>query len=1139
MTKHSMTKEQARATEPELTAWVGASAGTGKTHVLTARVLRLMLTGTEPNKILCLTFTKAAAAEMKTRLFEELGKWTVMDDAALKKEIKRRTEEEVDAEKLSRARMLFAEVLDVAGGLQIQTFHSFCQSLLGRFPLEAGLTPGFEGIDDTLSGEVLREARDKMLASTRLVTGGAERKALETVAQRVTELTFDEVMNSLMFKTSSIRNAEEHYGRLGLRPALCRALDISPDDTRDSIIASAVSDRVMNTTALRDVVEIYSGGSKTEDKIAEAIRPMVINDEGGRGQYFGGYVSALLTLTATPQKNIGGKKTLDKNPDVETLLRAEQERLVHVMQKLKSLEISVATSALLTLGIAQMDHYSGLKGHRGLVDFDDMIESTVKLLSSDGIASWVQFKLDGGIHHILVDEAQDTNRAQWHVVETLASAFYDGDGAVDKARTVFAVGDIKQSIFSFQKADPQEFVNARTRVFERAETGQAETDLVPLNQSFRSGEAVLSLVDSVFHESGDAVIDEDPVEHAFTRKGHAGLAEIWPLEEPSTKTQEQEGWIPPTEQIHEDNAEQRTAWRIAKRIKTMLETGELLEAQGRPIKPGDILVLVRKRTDFVEHLTRALKILGVPVTGRDRMTLTSELAVQDLIAVMKFALQPDDDLTCAELLKGPFVGASEDDVFDLAYGRSDKALWPQVVAKKDKYPRAYTFLNDILSIADRGTPFEFLSHILNALGGRKKLAARLGDEVNDPIDELLGEALKFERQHHVSLQAFLQVILMSNTTIKRDMEQASNAVRIMTAHGSKGLQAPIVFIADGDNPPTATKDTRLMEIAAPDAKAPKLLVWSAGVKNMERLETEKSIRTEKMLAEYKRLLYVAMTRAEDRLYIVGWNVKKRNKGDSWYGLMQAGFDRLDDVETITIADRDVRRFNVAQGPEISPSKQSEQKKQGHLIEPLPAWVYGEAPDEPTPPRPLAPSRPDDVEPACTSPLSRVASHPFKRGRIIHTLLEWLPDVKITARETAAKTFLSEPSNGLSGSQVDQTWSEVEALLNDANFAGVFGPNSRAEVPVAGMVMGRVISGQVDRLVVADDHILIVDYKTNRPPPKDVSLTPQIYVKQMALYAAALKQIYPDKEIRAGLLWTDIAKLMMVPADMMQSSLSGM
>ncbi len=1140
MAKPRMTAEQAIATTPDLTAWVGASAGTGKTHVLTARVLRLMLTGTRPENIVCLTFTKAAAAEMTNRIFEELGQWALMPDDELRAEISRRTEEYADGDMLVRARQLFAEVLDLSPGLQIQTFHSFCQSLLGRFPLEAGMAPGFEGVDEAEARDLMAGAKDRMLASTRKPRNADLQEALSDVAKLVTENTFDEVIDRLAFEAATLSRAETSYGGIdGLIAALYRGMDVTPGDTPRRVIISALDNSVFDTGGIHSLGMAMLEGSAAEAKKGDIICAYINAETEKREELFSAYKLVFLTAKDEPRARVANKKTVESDPAFFDVIEKEQRRLMRIAETVTRLKAAAATASLLKLGTAQLSRYRYLKTERGLVDFDDMIQKTVGLFKRADIAPWVLFKLDAEVEHILVDEAQDTNRDQWRVVEALASEFFAGVGASEKTRTLFAVGDAKQSIFSFQRADPKEFIAARNRVFQQAHDAGMYAENVPLNLSFRSGEAVLGLVDAVFDREHRAAIglspDDEEVRHKFVRKGHAGLVEYWPLEVPqSTAKDDTPEWALPLTQESVDDAEQRTAWNIAKRVKRMIVSKEMLPSQGRPINAGDVLVLVRRRTAFVDHLVKAFKSLNVPVAGRDRMVLTEELAVMDLLVLARFVLQPKDDLSLATVLKGPFIGLNDDALFELAHGRKG-ALWNTLLAKakEPKFARAATLLTKLLNAVDLKTPFEFFNYMLTDMGGRKMLVSRLGEDIHDPVDELLEEALRFELTNAASMQSFIKAVDESNLQIKRDLEAAGENVRIMTTHSAKGLQAPIVFLSDLVGLPDVTRETRLLPLESMTGGVA-IPFWTSPAKGLPLVESMKADVKHKQLAEYRRLLYVALTRAEDRLYVAGWQGREEPSDDCWATAIEEGFHRLG-AEKISIGDIDVLRYEVAQTKHVDVQNIT---KVAEKTEAAPAWLFAVMPEEPTPPRPLAPSKPEE-EPAVSSPLIRTDKNRFQRGRYIHAMLQWLPDIAVGDRETAAYRYLKRAAPELSADQHRVLWNEVDSILSDETFNPLFSEGSKAEVPIAGLVLGRAISGQVDRLIVTEEEILVVDYKTNRPPPTRVEDVKHVYVKQMALYARALESVYPEKTVRAALLWTDASRLMEVPKHMMDAALNSM
>ena len=812
-------------------------------------------------------------------------------------------------------------------------------------------------------------------------------------------------------------------------------------------------------------------------------------------------------------------------PDILDVLLAEAERLQRVQETLKKTRVFTSTSALIRLGTALVDRYEWEKARRGRLDYDDLILKTRDLLTGDGVAPWVMFKLDGGIEHILVDEAQDTSAEQWQVIAALAEEFFTGLGAVEAERTLFVVGDEKQSIYSFQGADPATFDVMRHRFEERARAAAKEWENVPLDLSFRSTERVLDLVDRVFEsESARAGLTAsgDVVKHLVRRAGEAGLVEIWPTVKPPD-IEATDPWNMPVSQSLDSKPAAQLAKNIALQIRVWLDEGEMLSSTKRPVAPRDIMILVQSRNAFFGHVVRALKLAGIPVAGTDRMVLTEQLAVMDLLALARFVLLPEDDLNLAVILKSPFVGCDDNQLFELAYGRKD-SLWRALRDNKTGLPifdQAREFLRELLARADFVPVYEFFADILGRLGGRKKLLGRLGQEAADPIEEFLSLALSYQRTEASSLQNFLHWIEAGAAEVKRDMEQGRDEVRVLTVHGSKGLQAPIVFLPDTCQ---ATRSQPSIFWTEGDTPFP---LWPVKTANDDPLSANaRRVAKDRQLEEKKRLLYVALTRAEDRLYICGWEGKNKRPADCWYELIDPAFG--EGVEEVELPWGEVaRRWSSGAAPEIKETPEIAPPP----VQSLPDWVHRPAPEEPTPPRPLVPSREAD-ESVVSSPLGIDDGQRFHRGILIHRLLETLPSIDRENREKAAKAWLARPLHGLDEAQQEVILRETLAVINHPEFAAIFGPDSRAEVPVSGVFDGRVMSGQIDRLLVGEEEILIVDYKTNRPSPNEIRDVPTLYIRQMSLYRRALMEMHPGKSVKCALLWTEGPHLMILPPELM-------
>ena len=1139
------TSEQLAASDPKSSVWVGASAGTGKTFVLSNRVLRLMLAGNRPDKILCLTYTNTAAAEMAIRVNKYLSAWISMADNELYAELSDVLGKSPTQGQMMLARKLFAQVLDVPGGLKIQTIHSFCQSLLGRFPIEAKVSPNFDLLDDITINEQLRHSQDQLLQD---IDGGKNEQlssALSFLSGMLAEDTFTALMKSLTNERGSLeqlikRNLSsfEEIAR-----SLKELLGFLETDDRSTILLSACDDNSFNHQGLLDASAVLLTGSKVDVGKGQIIADW-LNEIDARNDQFNEYKRVFLTAKGEYFAKYMTKDLAEKYPRELEIIYEEATRIKFIEERLKAYNLYENTCAILRMGFELIKTYSARKRSRNVVDYDDLI-SKVSFLFQNVSASWILFKLDEGIDHILIDEAQDTNPEQWNIIIKLTSEFFAGIGTrgveatQHNPRTIFAVGDVKQSIYSFQKAEPKLFNITRDYFNKQVKEAELGFKNVPMNLSFRSTAAVLEVVDQVF-ESEDQrhaiSFASEEIHHDTHRTNEPGLIEIWDPQLPE-EVEQQENWSPPIIQKPTHDPKRKLADQIADKIQFWIKNGETLASKGRSITPGDILILVQKRKEFVHYMIRALKKRKIDVAGLDQMVLTDQLAVMDLMAMANFTLLPSDDLTLAVVLKSPFVGMNEEDLFDLANPRGKhESLWSTLLKRRKErasFGEAADYLTRLTNYADFHPPFEFFSYLLGPLRGREKLIARLGEQSNDPVDEFLNKTMSYEQNNVSSMQGFLSWIEKGDIKIKRDMEQGGDMVRIMTVHGAKGLQAPIVFLPDTCQA-VDIKDTLFWH----QKERQRYMLW---VKNIDtRVGSGKTAyenRKKEVEDENKRLLYVAMTRAEDRLYITGWENKHNTnrKEGCWYDLIRTAMLGMKGCEEVTTGDQVIlRREHKAKSPIKKAQKDA---KDIPFTDKLPSWAFTSPAAEPVPSRPLSPSRPDEVEEVTTSPL-QLAEHikkdkrKYYRGRVIHKLLEILPNLPSGDRESAATKYLSQKAVDLSSTDIGKISAEVLAIIEDESLAVLFGSDSRAEVPIVGQIGEYSLSGQVDRLAISGKEILIVDYKTNRPPAGSADKIPRIYLRQMAAYSAVLKDIYPGFEVRSFLLWTDICVLMEIPDEML-------
>lgn len=1131
-----LTPEQALAADPTAPVWVSASAGSGKTQVLTARVLRLLLQDVRPEAILCITFTKAAAAEMATRVFKVLGDWARASDEQLRAEFAGLGETPTP-ERLARARTLFARCLDAEGGLKIQTLHAFAQSLLANFPLEAGIAPGFSTLDDRTAAEAIRTV---MTAELSRAARQGDHRLLEDVAcisVAAGDQKFMSIVNELIRQGPRILAFAGQGGRSGIEPRLRALFSLPRDGTATDWLAGQLTDDRLQWLELPRLAEAWTHGAAGDKDKAARLQLWLAREAYDRADAFsllrGLFISESSGKPYARLATNGAKKF---DPGIEEVAEQALARVTELQDTVARFHAVDTAACYLRFGFMLAAAMEAYKARVGALGFDDLIARAARLLTAEGAAQWVRYKLDMSIDHVLVDEAQDTNADQWAIVRALTEEFFAGLGTHEPGRTVFAVGDIKQAIFGFQGSDPATFIEAEKRYAEEAEAVGAELRRVPLDRSFRSTEAVLRLVDAAINQLGPQALGiAEAHPHVASRAGQTGMVALWPAIEPLEAEEEDEGspgaagemgWQPP--------AERRLAEKIARQIADWLQRGEQLEARSRPLRPGDILVLVRKRSEFVRALVAELAHLGVPVAGVDRMMLAVPLAVRDILSLIRFALLPDDDLTLAEVLKSPFIGWDEDQLFDLAHGRGEASLWTALKHKAEEgyaeAAQANLLLHEVLAVADWAPPFEFLEIVLSDLGGRNRALARFGPQARDPLDMLMEAALAYEQDFPPSLQGFLDWLERGDIEVKRDPEAARDEVRVMTVHGAKGLQAPIVILADAYALPDDKNP--MVPVRAQESTVP---IWYGG-KSYAVGPVSQSIEQirERQAQEHARLLYVALTRAEDRLYVAGWK-PRRNISRSltpWYETVASA---LDELEAQTIDDPlwgEVRRFRL-EGPNIHLDRPGEGDVAPALE--MPAWARAPAGAEPRPPRPLAPSHIATVaEPPAGSPLE-ASTLAARRGTLIHRLCERLPVTPEDAREEVARRWLDRCAADLSWEAREEIITTVLRTLHDPEISDLFEPDALAEVPLSAVIEGRVFSGQVDRLIVKDGTVLVVDIKTGAQVPASAAETPLAYLQQMGAYRAALALMFPDKAIEAALLWTSGPTLMTLPAHLMEQA----
>ncbi|KTT70847.1 double-strand break repair helicase AddA [Sphingomonas endophytica] len=1116
---------QLQASRPEAHVWLSASAGTGKTQVLAARVFRLLLRDVEPSAILCLTFTKAGAAEMAARVNRQLAAWVRMADTALGADLAALGERPTPA-LVARARTLFARVLDApGGGLRIQTIHGFCQGLLAAFPIEAGLVPGFRPIEPREEALLRRQALSDLLVQAEREGRTRPVETIGALSVRLGEQGAEQFLADC---------ARAHDGLEALPAGVIAfvrtQLGLPLGDVAEHIRA-ACADGAFDRDTLDTIAALNRAwGTKSGVERAEAIGAWLSADTDERA-------ATLDRLHLVWAKKDGdplsfGKGRAPVDPDY-----AEHALRMHGWcGELLSLRTRAAYAdklgAALEVGRDYARGYAAAKRRSGAVDFNDLIDAAVALLRQEGIGEWIRYKLDQITEHVLVDEAQDTNVAQWTIIRALVDEYFVGRGVyAPSVRTLFTVGDLKQAIFGFQGTDPINFLAAE-RYFAARAKDVAGDDMMPdderglpfdrlsLTDSFRSTAPVLEFVDQAIATVGAAGLGaaEDIPEHASRVTG-PGAVVLWPpISAGATDAEDggEEGWI--------DDAVRANATRIAQAVKRWLgpveHGGLMLDSKGRRLRPEDVMILVKRRGELAQLLVARLYAEGVPVAGVDRLRLSAPLAVQDLLAAVRFVLQPDDDLSLASLLVSPLIGWTQEQLLERAVERQG-SLWRHL---SRQYAEHVTALTGLLASADFDTPYRFLEMLLSGpLDGRRKLLARLGEEARDPIEELLNAALDFETGSTPSLQRFLDWFERDEVEIVRDAAAPLDAVRVMTAHGAKGLQAPLVILADATADPDASPRSTLMW--TPEGMEKPIPVFRprsaerAGAIDIALAQVE-----ERERQEHWRLFYVAATRAEERLVIAG-SLSAKWQGvppeASWYAAAARTLDALG------VGGEDERIYTGRHPAKpVAPKGGAGDPDETAIA--LPDWARRLAPEDAKPPRPLTPSSvgDDEVSDAPPAPAARDAA---ARGTLLHALFERLPPLAPATREAAALRWLT--ARGVGDPQ--DVIAPVMTVLNDPAYAALFGPDALAEAPIAATLpSGRVISGTIDRLLVGDGVVRAIDYKTGRSVPAGVADLPDYHLRQMAAYHAALEVIFPGTRVEVALLYTAGPRLIDLPAELL-------
>ncbi|MDR3126683.1 MAG: UvrD-helicase domain-containing protein, partial [Rickettsiales bacterium] len=702
-------ENQRLAADPGASAWVSASAGTGKTTVLVGRLLRLFLSGADPGKVLCLTYTNAGAIEMQSRVLSKVRSWAAMDGRKLAEELRRLGSDAPP----DTARGLFPKLADSAAPLKIHTIHAFCQSMLKRFPIEAGAPPRFSILDENEAENMLAQAWRAVVKKARNKEDEELSRAMAYIVENASENEFEDIRSELVSSREKWRDAapESLIARIFPYPVQADMIE-NPDLARAKAVSRIPEDWISH------FIGASAESSPSMKKQGEALLAFLsLETEGERAARFDDYAGIFLTSEGEARKNLVVKELREKHPKMAEAMDAEAERVRLASDMLARAGIYNMTRALMSVGREIQREYAAQKDETGALDFDDLIIKTGELFSKPGISPWILYKTDGGISHILVDEAQDTSDAQWRIIDALSENFFAPGG--DK--TLFVVGDKKQSIYGFQGADAAKFAQYKELFSRRAtEAGYRFLDL-PLDLSFRSAKNILALVDKSFEGIWD-----DKTQHFAWRADYDGYVEIVPLVKPF-EDEEKNMLKPPVEAAKARNSQYDLASILAQKIRGLIESG---------YAPRDIMVLVQRRANArpVEAKLREAKI---PVSGAQRENIGDNIAVADLISLAKFTQYPYDDLSLCEALKSPIFDMDDDDLTRLCYGRGERSVLDMADGGLKRE------LETLIKDSGTMSPFRFFSGIISR--HRRRFISRLGRGAADALDSLVDAALLYDR----------------------------------------------------------------------------------------------------------------------------------------------------------------------------------------------------------------------------------------------------------------------------------------------------------------------------------------------------------------------------------------------------------
>ena len=1109
------------ASNPKNSAWVFASAGSGKTKILTDRVLRLLLDNVSPSKILCLTFTKVAAAEMQSRINSELAKWILCDNVELRKKLTALSGDFPTENELKRARILFVKILDEESKIKVQTIHSFCQTLIKIFPFEAKVKPNFEVLESNQEKLLLKTAQKEVLKKA-LVNEKLKKLVQETNA-KLHEESFSGLVANLLNKKEQLNSLKEKF--FGIENIIAEIFknfgvgnedgnakkqilkQVQDDDARNALdddagnvlgqtqrfrhpelvsgsihIFQKFAAQINHKSHLKLAFELENSGLISNIKLATAIRNFLKNITL---ENFSDYKSAFFTQEGNPRKLT---KNIAANLELTSIFSDCCQLINDFSDQINSLKIANDSALLLRFVDHILENYSQLKKQNSVLDYNDLIVETNRLLANPDFSNWVKLKMDSSFDHILIDESQDTNHQQWNIIKALSEDFFTGLSSSNKSRSIFIVGDEKQSIYSFQGAEP----NISAEIFAHfAEKLGNNLKKIELNNSFRSQAKILQAVDDVFskEERKKAISKVSEFQaHKPIREG-LGKVEIWPQIQ-KEKTEKKEisfEWKIDFSKDETQEEEEILAEIIARKIH--------LKVDSKSANYGDFMILLRNRTNgFDKALAKFFHQYQIPFTSVSKIKFSENILIQDLLSAAKFVLLPRDDLNLACLLKSPIFAISEEELFEICQFKNERETTIfNILGQLEKFREIKNNLDELITKSQQLNCFEFFYFLLHQKNHQQNFLATFGHENLEILDKLLLSVFDFCQNFSPNLQKYLEFIEKLDFEISLSSDE-NDRVKITTIHSAKGLQAPIVMLPDCSynfNQLLSAKE----EISWIEFGEDKIPVWCRKKEDENLLlKKHRAGKLREAKEEYLRLLYVAMTRAENELYVGSFG--KAKDPECWYEIVKnsvTGVEVLELEEFLKMA-------------EIENSS----------VKKIPKQVQDEAAREMS----LSVKFSHRHSELDSRSIAQNQIKPSQiKGRLVHKIFEVIgknsAEDKNWLQEIAKKII--EKEEFLSEREKNKIQQDLADFIGSQHFEKLFSGKISCEVDIVGQKNLK----RIDLLVEKENEVLIVDYKSDETLP---DVVPQQYLRQLNGYKKLVEGIYAGKEIKIAIFWTGFLRL---------------